>query len=194
MAHPLELAYNWRTPVLVSTVGLVLFVLALVRTAPPGWVSAAAVLTGCWVLFLVVVWLRTRAFLSVDGSTLTVRRWRGRHRIEAGQLVKVAESMTPSGASYRLTVRQADGRVRRRVAPTALLRRGHSTLFAWILTWAPGAELDRGSQRTLADLQDRGLVPTRPDRQQSTAVGTDERPASLLEARRHPDPAEGGPA
>ena len=44
-------------------------------------------------------------------------------------------------------------------APTALLRRGHTTLFGWILTWAPQAELDKGARRTLQTLRERGALP-----------------------------------
>ena len=56
----------------------------------------------------------------------------------------MTQLLTPSGPSYRLTVRAEDGRLARYAAPTALLRRGHSTLFGWILTWAPQTELDTG--------------------------------------------------
>ena len=41
----------------------------------------------------------------------------------------------------------------------ALLRGGHSTLFAWILAEAPHAQLDNGSQRTVEGLQSKGLLP-----------------------------------
>ena len=43
--------------------------------------------------------------------------------------------------------------------PLALLKGGHSTLFAWILAKAPQAELDTGSQRTVERLQSKGLLP-----------------------------------
>jgi hypothetical protein len=159
MARPLELSYHWQPAVLVTTVGLILCAGLLARNRPPGWGATLAVLVVGWLVLLGVIWLRTRAFLLVDGSQLTIRRYRSMHRIEGADLVRVRELMTPSGGSYALTVRTADGALVRHVAPTAVLRKGHSTLFAWILTAAPGAELDKGSRRTLQDLQDRGLVP-----------------------------------
>ena len=158
MAHPLELSYNWRMPVIVTTVGLVLCVGLLFRSEAVGWLSVALVLIGVWALFVVVVYLRTRAYLMVEGSTLTVRRVRAFHRIEAAQVQAMKEFLTPNGPSYRLIVRDDGGGTVRYVAPVALLRGGHSTLFGWILTWAPEAELDKGSRRTLERLRIRGLV------------------------------------
>jgi hypothetical protein len=35
---------------------------------------------------------------------------------------------------------------------------GHSALFRWILTQAPQADLDKGSQKTVAQLKTRGLL------------------------------------
>lgn len=43
--------------------------------------------------------------------------------------------------------------------PTGWLRAAHSTLFDWILTWAPQAELDKGSRRTRQTLRERGALP-----------------------------------
>ena len=157
MAHPLESAYNWRLPVTVSTVGLVLCVGLLGRSQAVGWLSAAIVLALCWLVFLGVVWLRTQAYLMVDGELLTVRTFREFHRIAGPDLVRVGQVLTPSGPSYRLYVRGAA--LTKYTAPTALLRRGHSTLFGWILAWAPQAELDKGSQRTLQTLRERGALP-----------------------------------
>ena len=113
-----------------------------------------------WAGFVASVLVRTRAYLMVDGSRLTVRNFRDLHTIEASQLISVSEFLSfRRGPSYRLTVRDAEGRKHRYVAPTALLRGGHSTLFRWILTHAPQAELDRGSRRTVEQLQIRGLLP-----------------------------------
>ncbi len=163
MAHPLELAYNWRLPVAVSTVGLVACVGLLARSQVLGWVSAAVILVLCYAVFLGVVWWRTRAYLMVDGADLTVRTFRDFHRIEGARVVKMTQLLTPNGPSYRLTVRTEDGRLARYTAPTALLRRGHSTLFGWILAWAPQTELDRGSRRTLQTLRERGALPHADD-------------------------------
>jgi hypothetical protein len=96
--------------------------------------------------------------LMVDGPRLTVRRYRRQHTVEGGRLVRVQQFLTAHGPCYILTTRDPAGRLLRVVAPVALLRAGHSTLFAWILAEAPQAELDRGSTRTLEQLRIRGLV------------------------------------
>ncbi len=158
MAHPLELSYNWQTPVLVSSVGAIICVGVLARSQVAGWLSVALILVGLWLGFLALVLLRTRAYLMVDGATLTVRRFTSFHRIDGQRVSAVKEFVTPSGPSYTLSVTQDDGRTARYVAPVALLRAGHSTLFRWILTWAPAADLDQGSRRTLDQLRTRGLV------------------------------------
>ncbi len=158
MAHPLELSYDWRPPVLFATVGVFVCLALVIRGRANGWVSTAIVLTLLWIAFLAITYLRTRASLMVDGSRLIVRRYRGYQRIEGADLVRVGQFLTASGPSYKLGVRGADGEVRRVVAPVALLRQGHATLFGWILAYAPQAELDRGSAKTLVALQSRGLV------------------------------------
>lgn len=166
MAQPLVSAYDWRPPVGVSTVALVVCVALLARSQVVGWLSAAVVVVLCWACYVAVVWRRTRAYLMVDGDTLTVRTFLDRHQILGADLVQVVQVLTPRGPSYTLRVRAADGTLARHGAPTALLRRGHATLFGWILTWAPQAELDKGSQRTLQILRDRGTLPSSDDDRQ----------------------------
>lgn len=158
MAHPLELSYNWRPPVLFATVGVFVCVALVIRNQVNGWVSTAVVLTLLWIVFLAVTYLRTRAWLMADGSRLVVRRYRGYQTVEGADVVTVKQLRTASGPSYRLGVSGAGGELRRVVAPVALLRQGHATLFGWILAYAPQAELDRGSRQTLVELQNRGLV------------------------------------
>jgi hypothetical protein len=159
MAHPLELSYNWRTPALFATIGAFICLGLLIRGRVNGWLGAVVVVVLLWAALIAVVFLRTRAYLMVDADRLTVRQYGQFHTITADQLVKVAQVMTPHGPSYRLTVRQGDGTTRRVTAPVALLKGGHSTLFAWILAEAPQAELDTGSQRTVERLQSKGLLP-----------------------------------
>ena len=158
MAPPLELSYHWQTPVSVTSVGAVVCLGIVLRGDAAGRWGAAVVILLLWAVFLATVWARTRAHLSVDGPLLTVRRVRGLHTVRGDQVVRVRQFLTPHGPSYVLHVRDEDGRERRHVAPVALLRGGHSTLFAWILAHAPQAELDRGSTRTLEQLRVRGLV------------------------------------
>jgi hypothetical protein len=159
MAHPLELSYNWRTPAFIASVAAAICVGALARSQRTGWISALAVVLGLWALVVGVIYLRTRAYLLIDGSRLTVRRFRRFHTIEAADLMAVAEFVTPNGPSYRLTVRAPDGATRRIVAPVALLRGGHAALFTWILARAPQATLDKGSLKTLERLKTRGVIP-----------------------------------
>ena len=158
MPHPLEQSYNWRTPALFASVAASICVGVLVRGQVRGWLPALVVVVALWVLVVAVIYLRTRAFLLIDGSRLTVRHVRKFHTIEAVDLVAVHEFSTPNGPSYKLTVRDPDGSTSRVVAPVALLRGGHSALFTWILTRAPQATLDKGSQMTAAQLKTRGLI------------------------------------
>jgi hypothetical protein len=159
MAHPLSLSYNWVTPVSVSSIGLIVCVGLLANSQATGWVTVAIVLAGMWVAFMVVVWLRTRAYMMVDGPMLTVRRFKGFATLDGRTVTAVTEFLTPSGPSYKVSTRDRDGQLRRQIVPAALLRTGHSTLFDWLLTWAPRAELDKGCRRTLDQLRTRGLIP-----------------------------------
>lgn len=157
MAQPLPLSYNWRVPLVFATVALIVCLSLLVRGRPAGWVSAGLVLVLCWLVYCGVVWLRTRAYLLVEGRVLTTRTWRGTERVEGAQVRAVEERVTPAGPSYRLQV-DRDGSLSWVTVPTALLHRGPSTLFLWILSQAPDATLDKRSRRTLELLQIRGLV------------------------------------
>jgi hypothetical protein len=158
MPHPLEQSYNWRTPALFASVAASICLGVLVRGQVSGWLPALVVVVVLWALVVSVIYLRTRAFLLIDGSRLMVRHVRKFHTIEAADLVAVQEFLTPNGPSYKLTVRDPDGSTSRVVAPVALLRGGHSALFSWILTRAPQATLDKGSRKTAAQLKTRGLI------------------------------------
>ncbi len=159
MTAPLELSYHWRTPVFFATVGAFICLAALIRGRVSGWLGATVLVVLLWLVFVGVVYLRTRAYLLVEGNRLTVRQYGQFHTISADQLVAVREYLTPHGPSYRLTVRNEDGSTRRVTVPVALLRGGHATLFAWILAEAPHAELDNRSRRTVERLQSKGLLP-----------------------------------
>lgn len=158
MSQPLTLSYAWQPHVLFTSIGATICIGAVAHSRAPGWVTVTVVVVVLWALVVTLIWARTRAYLQVDGSRLTVRRARRLHTFEGDQLVQVRQFLTASGPCYRLVVRDTDGRERSHVAPVALLREGHSTLFRWILAQAPQAELDRGSVRTLDQLRVRGLV------------------------------------
>jgi hypothetical protein len=157
MPRPLELSFDSRGPIAVSTGGAVLVILLLSLTGSYGWPAVAGVVAMLWGGYLITVWLRTRAFLMVDGSRLTVRRYRGLHIVDGSQVQRVTEYFTRRGPCHKLTVGSAGG-IRRYAVPTALLRTGHSTFFGWLLRHAPQAELDKKSQKTLEQLRIRGLV------------------------------------
>ena len=159
MAHPLELAYNWRTPALFASVGAVICVGLVLRGSAEGRWAVATVLVVLWALCLALVWARTRVLLIADGPRLTIRRVLTRHTVHAAELVRVRQRPGAAGPSYTLIVHGGDGTERRVVAPVALLRRGYPTLFGWILAHAPQAELDRGSRRTLDRLRQGGVLP-----------------------------------
>lgn len=155
MAGPLELSYNWRTPVAIATVGLVICIVFLGRSQTPGWIGVAVVLVLCWAAFMLVVWSRTRALIQVEGSRMTVRRFVDTHVLEGSTVTSVREYLTASGPSYKVKVSGDD---RTYHVPAALLRKGHSTFFDWLLDHAPDAELDKGSRRTIDQLRTRGLI------------------------------------
>ena len=102
MARPLELSFDSRGRIAVGTAGAVLVILLLSLTGSYGWPAVAAVVALLWAGFLVTVWLRSRAFLMVDGSKLTVRRYRGLHTVDGSQVQRVTEYYA------RRTVPQAD--------------------------------------------------------------------------------------
>jgi hypothetical protein len=157
MSAPLTLSYNWQAHLGFATIALTVCLGLLLRGRPVGWLSAGVVLVLFWAVYCGVVWLRTRAYLLVEGSVLTTRHWRRFERVEGAQVRAVKELLTPAGPSYRLQVERA-GSAEWVTVPTALLRGGQSTLFAWILGQAPGATLDKRSLRTLELVQTRGLV------------------------------------
>jgi len=157
MAAPLELSYNWQVPLVASTAGALLCLVLLGLTGTPGWGTVAAIAALVWGVYVLTIFLRARAFLQVDGGTLKVRHFRGLQTIAGPKVQRVTEFFTRRGPCHKLTVQTETG-TRRYVVPTALLRGGHSTLFGWLLSHAPQAELDKRSTKTLEHLRIRGLV------------------------------------
>jgi hypothetical protein len=157
--HPLELSYNWRTPVGVATTGAVVCIGLVSSSHVTGWLPVAIILAGLWLIFMVVVWLRTRAYMLLDGPILRVRRYHGFHDLDGRTVARVQEYLTPSGPSYKVYLQQEMSPGQQRYfVPAALLRKGHSTLFDWVLTWSPHAQLDKRSLRTVDQLRTRGLI------------------------------------
>jgi hypothetical protein len=96
--------------------------------------------------------------MILDGPILRVRRYLHFHDVDARQVSAVKEFLTANGPSYRLTVQAPDGESHC-IVPSALLKKGHSTLFEWILTWAPEVALDKGSRKTIDQLRLGGMIP-----------------------------------
>ncbi|MGI8456953.1 MAG: hypothetical protein ACR2LI_02400 [Propionibacteriaceae bacterium] len=155
MAHPLELSYRWQPPVVFASVAAIVMGSLLIRSGTPGWGSVLAVVVAGWALFLGVVWLRTRAYLLVEGTAMTVRRYRGTQELDGREVTRVREYVTGHGPCYLVWV----GDARRPVhVPTGLLKAGHSTFFRWLQASAPHAELDKRSIRTRERLRERGQL------------------------------------
>jgi hypothetical protein len=157
MSQPLSLSYNWQLPVVLWTSGALLAIALLVATRSAGWVGVALTVAAVWAVMVGLIYLRTRAYLQVEDRQLTVRRYARMHTISGSQVLRVTEFLTPRGPCYRLKV-TIDGGTARYTVPTALLKTGHSTLFGWLLSQAPQAELDKGSRTTLEQLRIRGLL------------------------------------
>ena len=134
-------SYNWRTPATFASIAVVICVGELARGRVNGWLPALVLVIVLWALVVSIIYLRTRAYLMVDGSRLTVRRFWKLTTIEAADLVAVKEFLTRNGPSYRLSVRGPDGHTR-----------------ALLPTQAPQADLDKGSQKTVALPKTRGLL------------------------------------
>jgi len=105
LPHPLEQSYNWRTPTTIASIAAVICIGALTRGEVSGWLPALILVVALWAFVVALIYLRTRAFLLVDGSRLMARRFWKIHTINAADLIAVSEFITPNGPSYRLTVR-----------------------------------------------------------------------------------------
>ena len=88
--HPLEQSYNWRTPAMFASIAAVICVGVLARGRVRWLVAGACPRCRVWALVISVIYLRTRAYLMVDGSRLTVRRYRKLTTIEAADLIAVS--------------------------------------------------------------------------------------------------------
>lgn len=166
----LELSYNWQRPVVLASGLLVVCGVVVIGSGINGRFGAVAVLVAMWAAYSAVIWSRTRALMILDGHWLTVRRVRRTHLVDGRKVRSVREYLTNNGASY--TVRLV-GDPHAYFVPTALLRDGRSTFFTWLLSYAPAAELDKRSRRSVDQLRSQGLIapngPSGPDR-----IGSDD--------------------
>jgi hypothetical protein len=87
MAEPLELSYNWPFRLVAVTGAALACIVLLGLTGTTGWQTVAAFVLLLWVLAGASIYLRSRAFLRVEGSELTVRRFRDKHTISGPQVM-----------------------------------------------------------------------------------------------------------
>ena len=78
MPHPLEHSYNWRTATVFASLAALICIGVLARSNVPGRLWALVVVVVLWALIVGVIYLRTSAYLLVDGSRLTVQGSDGR--------------------------------------------------------------------------------------------------------------------
>ncbi|RCK70317.1 hypothetical protein DT076_06595 [Desertihabitans brevis] len=152
---PGELDSNqrWQPHVVVASVAAVVLSGLLARGGAPGWPAVVALVLLLLAGYLLLVWLRTRARMAVDGGVLTVRRWSAVHRVRAEEVTGVRQRLSSQGPDFRLDV---GGRTV--FVPASRVRRGHSVFFDWLLEGNPGVPLDRGTARTLDVVRSRGLI------------------------------------
>ncbi len=151
-------SYHWQGPVILATAVAGVFVALLARGQVNGWWTVALIVIAVWAGYLALVRSRARALMAVDGPLLRTRRYRTVTTLDGRRVSAVREFVTAKGPCYLVYVRHEDGSTGKAQVPTAWLQGGHSTLFTWVLTWSPRADLDKGSRRTLDRLVSRGLV------------------------------------
>lgn len=155
MARRLSPSYHWWRPVVVASIVALGSSALIVSSSSAGRATVVTILLLIWAAYCASRLLLARAMIEIDGATLRVRRFRHWHALEGPTVVRVKEAMTIRGANFRVCTTDVPRGI---VVPCTLLHGGHSTLFSWLLVYAPRAELDRGAQRTLKQLRQRGLV------------------------------------
>lgn len=149
----LDSTLRWQTGVVVASVGALVLTGVVLRERPPGWGGVVALVLGLLVVYLAVVWSRTRARVAIWGTELTVRRWREVQTVDASEVTAVRQRLTGLGPDF--VVRAGD---RRLYVAASRVRRGHSSFFEWLLASGGDPELDRGTRRTLHVVRERGLI------------------------------------
>lgn len=143
-----------RPMAIASLIGL-LATVAIVAGAGAGRWAAVAVIALCWLAYLLSQLAFTRAAMETQGAVLRVRRLFGWSEVSGPEVTGLVQVLTPRGPSFRV---RTTGRPRGVLVPCALVHRGQSTLFDWVLTFAPRAVLDARSLQTLDLLRQRGLL------------------------------------
>ncbi|SDD34917.1 hypothetical protein [Auraticoccus monumenti] len=149
----LESSLRWQTGVVVASAAALVLSGVMLRERPPGWAAVVALVLGLLVVYLAVVWSRSRARMAIWGTELTVRRWRQVQAVDASEVTAVRQRLTGLGPDFVVVAGD-----RRLHVPTSRVRRGHSSFFEWLLAHGNDPELDRGTRRTLKLVRERGLI------------------------------------
>lgn len=157
--YRLQNSHSVLRPMAVASVVALLASVAVVSGTGAGRSAVVTVVVLGWLAFGLSQLALTRASLETQGNLLRVRRLFGWTELSGPQVTRLVQVFTPRGPSFRLCT---PGRPRGVLAPCALLHRGQSTLFEWVLTFARDAELDPRSTQTLTLLRERGLMTDPP--------------------------------
>lgn len=148
-------SYQWWRPVVVASIVALAAAGLIATSTAAGKAPVVAIILILWAAFCTSRLILSRAMIETDGRHLRVRRLRAWHELEGRTVTGVREAPSIRGPNYRVCTESEPRGV---LVPCALLNGGHSTLFNWLLTYAPAAELDRGARRTLDHLRQRGLI------------------------------------
>ncbi len=146
--------YDWQRRIVMALVPLILITIfaVFVRTSVVWTVLFFIAIFVA--LYAVILFLRTRAQLTVaDDKRLLIRRY--------FRTVTVAPD-TVVGVKHVFNGRSPDFVIKRRsglgvYVPTSRIMSGHSTLFAW-LNAIDGVSYDAGSEKILSRLEMEGLI------------------------------------
>lgn len=153
--EPLRLTYDWQQPVFFTALPMIFCALyALFTGHETAWFAAFTIFL-IWLMYVGLVWLRTRAYLRIDDDdVLHVRRFFGMKTVRGEDVVKAKEVV--NGRSPDVLLVCSDKR--RIVVPSSRLHGGHSVLFVWLFQHNPDVELDKGATRIVNALEEKGAL------------------------------------
>lgn len=147
--------FDWPKRCIFAGLAFVVVAGILIYQQALGWVTAVLVIAVVAGSYCAWSWWRGQAWAEFDGDQLTLGNGRTETRISAADITAVRHIMNRNSPDFALVT--ADNR--RHTMRTSRLATGHSSLFRWLLAYAPQASFDRGSVRTREMLESRGLLP-----------------------------------
>ena len=154
-AYRLRNSHSVLRPMAVASLIALLTAVAVAAGVGAGRSAAVVVIVLGWLAYLLSQLALTRAAMETQGPVLRVRRLFAWSEVSGPEVTRLVQVFTPRGPSFRVCTTT---RPRGVYAPCALVHRGQSTLFEWVLTFAPRAALDHRSLQTLDLLRQRGLL------------------------------------